>query len=612
MALRTYLRLLTLALATAPLSFLLWDVAGLFPVLVGLGLMASVLGYLLLLTGEGELTRWQMRYQLDGQADREHLEQVLRFLADKTEHFVLESNTRGLFLELPEALDRYVEAQLPLALPELRLTREEGGRESLRRGCFFLGIGTPRGDALHWATEGENRQMRLHVHQGPHATLVARTGGEIPPGRWLRLPRCLKRLWQRLPLWDELSKDTGLSSLFPLTEDGAACGAAGGAVYSSRSRLLDLSPPDDYLPDPRGRRLGVSIDGQLLTVGYDLPLFTVGAPPSFLIRQVLDDLATGRAVVVLSPHRRILERIAQQAGDAPIHWLDPQNSRGSAHLAIVRAEEWGTANTEAILQAAQTFLADLGLDVELPAIGGFTRCLLHALVEFACQTGQDLTFTDLFQISQSTQALRSFLTRTQSVTAGIGSELLAQLDGDAGYVQAVTILSAIRHALQALGMGALQVLCQPPFLDLGHVLGQKSLFLAPMTNADFPEQDRLLSAMLDFTLHRVLATANPLRLALHLHDPHFYRQDEGRRWIERARQDPRISCLSDVHDPDSHSSVRDGQSSQVVFRCSEDLASHLIPEWSLPASISDLTGLPSGTALARLFGRVVTLKGSEP
>jgi hypothetical protein len=611
MALRTFLRLLTLALATAPLSFLLWDVAGLLPLLVGLGLMVSALGYLLLLTGEGELTRWQLRYQLDDRADREHLEQVLRFLVEKTGHFVLEANAQGLFLELPEALDRYVEAQLPRALPELRLIREEDGRESLRRGSFFLGIGAPRGEALHWATEGETRQMRLHIHQGPHATLIARTRGEVPPGRWLRLPRLLKRLWYRLPLWDELSKGVRLSSLLPSTGDGAAFGAAFGAVYSSRSRLLDLAPPDDYLPDPSGRELGLSIDGRWLTVGHDLPLFTVGAPLSFLIRQALDDLAMGRSVVVLSPHRRILERIAQQAGDTAVHWLDPQNSRGSAHLAIARAEEWGTANTEAIVQAAQTFLADLGLDVELPAVGDFTRRLFHTLVEFACQTGQDLTFTDLYAVSQSTLALRSFLTRTQSVTAGIGSELLAQLDGDAGYVQAVTVLSAIRAALKPLESGPLHTLCQPPFLDARQVLWGTRLLLVPMTNADFPEQDRLLSAMLDLAVSRVLASEENVFLDLHLHDPHLYRQDEGRRWIERARQDPRISCLFDVHDPDSLSSVHDQQSSQIVFRCSEGLASRLISEWGLPASISDMTGLPAGTALARLFGQVVTLKGSE-
>lgn len=609
MALRTYLRLLPLALATAPLSVLLWDVAGLFPLLVGLGLMASVLGYLLLLTGEGELTRWQLRYQLDGQADWEHLEQVLRFLAEKTGHFVLEANAQGLFLELPEALDRYVEAQLPLALPELRMTREEEGRDSPCRGSFFLGVGAPSSETLHWATERENRQMRLHIHQGPHATLIACTEGKAPPGRWLRLPRLLKRLWQRLPLWDELSKGVRPSSLFPPTEDGATGGTAGGAVYSSRSRLLQLSPSDGYLPDPRGRRLGVSIDGRWLTVGQDLPLFTVGAPPSFLVRQAIEDLEAERSVVVLSPHRRILERIAQQAGDTAVHWLDPQDSRRSAHLALVRAEEWGTANAEALLQAAQTFLADLGLDVELPAVGDFTRYLWQALAEFGCQTGQDLTFTDLYAVSQSTRALRAFLVEAQNWVGDMGEELLARLDDDAGYVQAVTVLSAIRTALKPLESGPLHSLCQAPFLDAHYVLTEPSLLLVPMANDDFPQHDHLLSAMLDLVLSRVLVTQENLSLALHLHDPHRYRDDSGQRWVERARQDPRVSLLLDVQQSDRYQS-REG--SQVVFRCSPDLAATLVDEWDLSASVEDLIGLPAGTALARLSARVVTLKGSEP
>ena len=50
----------------------------------------------------------------------------------------------------------------------------------------------------------------------------------------------------------------------------------------------------------------------------DVPLFTFGVPSSFLIRQALDDLATGRTVLVVSFHRHILERIEQQARETPV------------------------------------------------------------------------------------------------------------------------------------------------------------------------------------------------------------------------------------------------------------------------------------------------------
>jgi hypothetical protein len=607
MALRTFIRLLALALAAVPLSFLFWDVAGPLPALVGLGLIGMVLVYLLLLAGGGDLTRWQLRYHLIPADDTGRLEELLYFLAEKAGYFVVEAGAQGLFLELPAAFDRYVEAQLPKALPELRLARDKSTSRARKGGSSFFSVGLPGGDLLRWATEGETRQVRLHIHHGPYATLVARTDRVRPPGRWIRI-RLPHKFWQRLPLWDELSAGIRLSSLFPPTGDGA--------VYSSQSRLLQLAPPDDYAPDPATaggcRTLGQSADGRLLTLGYGIPLHTVSAPASFLVRQAVDDLATGRAVVVISPHRRILERIAQQAGDTPVHWLDSQNSHRSVHLSIVSAEQWATMDVETVLQVAQTFLADLGLDVELPHVGDYTHRLLHALAVYARTTGQDLTFTDLHTVSQSTQALRVFLVEAQNAASGSAPELLARLDDDGGYVQAVTILSAIRIALKPLGTGSLHMLCQPPFLDLGHVVGQQALLLVPMTNADFPEHDRLLSAMLDLTLNHALTSANNLSLSLHLHDPHLYREDRGRRWIDAARQDSRISLLSDVHDPDVYRLVRDEQqASQVIFHCSETLSTSLIADWRLPASAAELTELPTGVALARLPGMVVTLKVSE-
>jgi hypothetical protein len=619
MSIRTLIRVVSLAIGLVLASPLAWSAAGPLPLLVGLGLLGLTLAYLALLAGGGNLTRWHLRYQLEAGDEPGRLEEILRFLAEKTGHFVVEASARGLFLELPAAFDRYVEAQLPQALPEVRLSKDDHDHESRAGGSFFFSVGAPNSDLLRWATEAEGRQMRLHIHQGPYATLTVWTDGVRPPGRWMRL-RMPQGLWQHLPVWDELSAGVRLSSLFPPTGDGA--------VYSSRSRLLQLTPPDGYTPDATGRTLGLSTAGRLLTLGYDVPLFTVGAPSSFLVRQALDDLEAGRTAVVVSPYRRILEQIERGAGDVPIYWLEPQNSRRSAHLAIATGteavlrstDEWGAINIETTVQVVQTFLAELGIGVDLPAVGAFTRRLVHALANSARQAGLDLSFTDLYVVSQGTQALRAFLVEVQDLAGDSAEELLAHLDDDAGYVQAVTILSAIRTALKPLGTGPLHALCRPPFLNISQALGENCLLLVPMTNADFPEHDRLLSAMLDLTLSRVLAVGGglnlqgvaPLAVALHLHDPHLYRVDHGQRWLDVSRQDPRLSLLLDVQDPGLYSQVQEeGEEGEVIFRCSEALASALIGDWNLPASIADLTELPTGTAITRLPGMVVTLKGKE-
>ena len=97
-----------------------------------------------------------------------------------------------------------------------------------------------------------------------------------------------------------------------------------------------------------------------------------------------------------------------------------------------------------------------------------------------------------------------------------------------------------------------------------------------MTNADFPAHDRLLGLMLDLTLARslqstpctytgraaavsVAAGGQDQRLALHLHDPHRYRRDEGQRWIEAARRDPRLSLLLHVGDTEAYAHLREAR-----------------------------------------------------
>ena len=83
--------------------------------------------------------------------------------------------------------------------------------------------------------------------------------------------------------------------------------------------------------------------------------------------------------------------------------------------------------------------------------------------------------------------MRSFLAEAGDLAGDSGRELLTLLDGDAGYVQAVTILSALRTALKPLGTGPIQGLCVEPFLNPSQVLTEPSLLLVPMTDTDFPE-----------------------------------------------------------------------------------------------------------------------------
>jgi hypothetical protein len=618
MSIRTLIRIAALSAGLVLASPLAWHKAG-PPVLSGaegllflgaLALLGSSFGCLVLPAGGSDLTRWQLRYHLPsgaGQEDAGRLEHILHFLADRTGHFVLEASATGLVLEIPEAFDRYVEAQLPRALPEVRLSKPDENGERSTPGSFFLCIGSPSSDLLRWATEGKGRQVRLHIHQGPHATLIAQTDGTCPPGRWVRLPlpRMLRKLWYHLPLWDDLSLGIQLSSLLPPTDDVT--------VYSSRSRLHNLILPDDYHADPAAdggaRVLGESTDGRPLRLGYDIPLFTVGAPSTFLAQQALADLQAGWSVIAVSPHCNVLDRIAREAGGTSSHWLDPQYAHRSAHLALVSAEEWETQSEQTVVEATMTFVATLGVDIHLPAVGVFCKQLIRTLVSSARDAGRDVSFTNLHAVSQSTRALRSFLMEAHRLSNPDAQELLAQLDDEGGYVQAVTILSAIRTALGPLEAGPLHALCQPPFLNVGQLLSEGGLLLVPMTDTDFPRHDRLLSAILDLTLNRILASRPHPRLSLHLHDPHLYREDHSRRWIDAARREPQLSLLLDVQQPDRY---RPGERSQIIFRCSDTLASRLIEDWHLPAAVADLTELPADTAVARLPGMVVTLKVRTP
>ena len=634
MSLRTLIRFGALALGLLLFSPLLWQAAGPWPLFAGLGLFTLTLGYLLLATGRPPVSRWQLRYRMETRQANDRLDGTLSYLAMRAGHLALEANSQGLFLEAPAAFDRYVQVQLEQALPEARVSRLDSSsntaKEAVLRSngrqageALYLCLDPLAGDPLRWATEGRGRQVRLHLQGGTHLTLVARTAdGSPPPGSWMRVPApslFAARLWKRLPVWDDLTIGTRSSHLLPTTNGDSVC--------SSQSRLLRLAPPGGHATEGE-RRVGGSAGGGSLSLNYAVPLFTVAAPSFFLIEQALNDLQSGRSVVVVSPHRRILNRIQRQA-QARTYWIDPESSRASAHLAVVSASEWDSGGVETAIQLTETFLTDLGLDLHLPAVRTLARHLVRILAASALATGHDFAFTDLYAISQNTQILRAFLGDLSDLAHRLDpaaqdsiTHLAGQLDGDASYVQVVTVLSMMRTTLSPLRGGALHALCQPPFLDASQALRLPSLFLVPMTNADFPEYDRFLAAMLDLVLTRVLATepgdlqlrsTAPLAVALHLHDPHRYRSDAGQRWIDAARRDERLSLLVNVQDPDRHILREDGGEGEIVFRCSDALASALIGDWDLDYTVAELTELPEGAALARLPGvpGLVTLKAGN-
>ena len=107
--------------------------------------------------------------------------------------------------------------------------------------------------------------------------------------------------------------------------------------------------------------------------------------------------------------------------------------------------------------------------------------------------------------------------------------------------------------------------------------------------------------MLNLTLARVLdAGQQDQRLTLYLQDPYAYYDDGGQRWVEAARQDPRLSLVLDVPEPDAYQVRSDGESGQLIFRCSEGLAVSLVEGWKLGYTAAELGELPAGAALARL------------
>ena len=103
--------------------------------------------------------------------------------------------------------------------------------------------------------------MRLHIQQGPCATLTVadgRTTFHSAAGSGCRCARRLKRIWQRLPVWDELSAGVQLSSLFPPTATGVSTPAGRGCCSLFHQATTNLTRED--------RLLGHSGDGRALTL----------------------------------------------------------------------------------------------------------------------------------------------------------------------------------------------------------------------------------------------------------------------------------------------------------------------------------------------------------
>lgn len=607
MSIRTLLRMLFLAAALAATTPLLWQVVGPLPVLLAACCLLFPAGYLTLIANEPPATRWQLRY--DGLPDA-RLHDILAFLAGRAGHVLVEANAEGLFLEAPRALDRYVAWQLPKAMPNLKLLQRD--EQPLAAGRYWLCIGSPSPELLRWATESAGRQVWLHFHAGPYATLTARTEDQSPPGRWLAIPvpSLFLKMWHRLTIWDELSARTPLSDLFPAGDNTA--------VFSSRPRVMHLVPPDGYHFGEQNRFLGQAADGRAVGIDRSFPLFTVGAPPSFLAHQVMADLERG-SVIVVSAHRRTLDLVYRRAApDIPCHWLDVENTPASAHLAIVAAKRWAAVNLDSVVQTTETFLASLGVDLTLPIFRAVTRCLIRCAAVSARLRNQDFTLEELYSVTQGTRDLRRFLFGLQGLdldveTRDIARELERQIADDAGYVYAVAALGVVREALRPLGDAAVRALCRPPFVDLQASPGARWLLLAPIPAGLRPDHRRFLGALLDLAMMRILDdAADDTRIALHLHDPHLYSGDAGQNWVVTAGEDPRLAVLIDTHDPvDCGPDFPGGAESSLFFRCSEHAASRLIAIHDLPCTTSDLTELPDGVALAAMPGLVAAVKIGE-
>lgn len=630
MSLRALTRIAALVLGLLLATPLLWSAAG-PPALLAAPAVALVSGaYLALRTAveNKNPSRWQIRYRMEGrQPDvEERMTAILNFLAGRGARLVLEANGQGLFLEAPPAYDRYIPPQLARALPEAKIAKAEGVLPTDTSPNLYLLADLPGSDLVRWATEGQDRLVRVHLHRGGCSTLIGAANGTRPPGTWLplSLPRSLANTaWQRLPLWDEMARDGRPGELFPPTD--------GDSPYSSRSRLLRMATNASLRsPSPLrsgdcntasfavaggDRPLGRSVDGQPVAVDRGTALLSVGAPAAFLVRQVKHDLVAGRAVVVTSPHRRVLNQVQREAG-VMTYWLDQENPRLSIHLPVITGGEWTghPAEVEAVVAAAEAFLEDLGLKTPSSVIQTLTRNLVGILAASAQATGNDFAFTDLYAVAQSTTTLKAFLDdlarmagRLDAGTLETIRQLVDCLEDRTGYAQVTAVLSTMRTTLGTIRSGSLHALCRPPFLNAGQALSGQNLILVPMTNADFPEHNRFLAAMIATTLRRVLTTAEShVQVALHLHDPGAYFMDEGRQWLEFAGKGDSLALLLDIQDTKGQIPFRDvvteGKIGQLIFRCDEKLAAALTTAWELGYTVAEMTEIPAGTALARLPG----------
>ena len=93
------IRLGALALGLLLFSPLLWQAAGPWPLLLGLGLLVTTALYLLLASAQAKISRWQLRYRMETRQANERLDATLHFLAGRAGHVVLEANSQVLFLE---------------------------------------------------------------------------------------------------------------------------------------------------------------------------------------------------------------------------------------------------------------------------------------------------------------------------------------------------------------------------------------------------------------------------------------------------------------------------------------------------------------------------------
>jgi len=653
----------------------------------------AIAAWTMMLSG-AQTTRWRLRHSLkDEAADEEldHLDNGLQFLVQNAGMIILETNREGLFLEAPQAFAGYAERLIPGILPGGRLIRQrlpaQTGATSRRalRGRLkkamppqseekqtlgerwpglpapiaslplpsslakhlpvseerhLIALGHPPREALLWGLQ-EGRTMRVYLVQDVTGQLVVaatihlRGDAPLPPGRWRQIPSLpfLEHFPFGVPLRGRVS------DVLPRVR--------GPSIYSTESRLLYLPPPAAYESQPGYRTLGTGVDGagnahSLLAAPYDSTLLSVNAVESFLDRQTRNDARAGRAMVVISPHRALLKKLAERIRDHVL--VDMENAIEGGHVPILTCAEQGNDDPGLAVKAMLDFLAEQGLDQSRPQILEFARHVVVAVIEAARVEERDAGLLELYAISRGPNSLYAFLSPRSHYWQSAGIEYLVNLvqhmKDDLHDFQVMAMLDALRTTLiKTWQVGTLNHIVQQPFPNFEETLRQGGALLCVLHDRDFPENDRYLRAMFEMaafravqaTLRQPFDPSTGLRtssaqdraqdsadalVSVYLHSPTVYSSSTSLdRWLSLAQHE-RISLLIDLSEQEWLSgdgkelrenslgeSLLNQVETKLLFRCPEILANRLARHaegWALPCPLTELAEIPENVALARL------------